>query len=378
MAANFSAVMDDTDKVRSLHKDSLANGLVVLPPDVNTSDYRFTPVDGKTIRYGLGGIRGTGRSAIEAIAATRSAEGLFKGLFDFCRRVDKRVVNRRAMEAMVRAGAFDSIEANRASLLASVGLAMEAAEQDERQASQVSLFGDPAESRSAAFRLVEARPWDMKQRLVEEKTALGFTLSGHLFNAYEHDLQGFTRTPLAKLAPVQGTIWLAGVVASVRVMMTRRGKMVVLLLDDGTAQVEVTVFNELYDRHRDKLKEDALVVAVCKVQAPRDESFGGLRVSAEDLLDLAALRSRYAQNLRLDINGQADAKKLKDYLSPFKTNGAGGGCGVVVHYHNGEAEVDVALSADWRVRPDEQLLTQLGEWLTPARVRVVYSFAVAG
>ena len=324
MAANFSAVMDDTDKVRSLHKDSLANGLVVLPPDVNTSDYRFTPVDAKTIRYGLGGIRGTGRSAIEAIVATRTAEGPFTGLFDFCRRVDKRVVNRRAMEAMVRAGAFDSIEPNRASLLASVGLAMEAAEQDERQASQESLFGDPSESRSAAFRLVEARPWDMKQRLVEEKSALGFTLSGHLFNAYAHDLEGFTHTQLAKLAPVQGTVWLAGVVASVRVMMTRRGKMVVLLLDDGTAQVEVTVFNELFDKHREKLKEDAMVVAVCKVQAPRDESFGGLRVSAEDLLDLAALRTRYAQGLRLDINGQADAKKLKDYLAPFKTNGEGG------------------------------------------------------
>ncbi len=377
MAANFSAVMDDTDKVKSLHKDSLANGLVVLPPDVNTSDYRFTPVDTKTIRYGLGGIRGTGRSAVEAIVASRATDGPFTGLFDFCRRIDKRVVNRRAIEAMVRAGAFDSIEASRASLLASVGLAMEAAEQDERQASQESLFGDPSESRSAAFRLVETRAWDMKQRLIEEKVALGFTLSGHLFNAYAHDLQGFTHTALSKVAPTQGTVWLAGVISSVRVMMTRRGKMVVLMLDDGTAQVEVTVFNELFDKHREKLKEDALVVAVCKVQVPRDESFGGLRVSAEDLLDLQALRSRYAQKLRLDINGRADAKRLKECLAPFKTNGAGGGCPVVVHYHNGVAEVDVALSADWRVRPDDQLLDRLGEWLSPAGVRVVYGFGAA-
>ena len=372
MAANFSAVMDDTDKVRSLHKDSLSNGLAILPPDVNTSDYRFTPVDAKTIRYGLGGIRGTGRSAIEAIMATREADGPFTSLFNFCRRVDKRVVNRRAMEAMVRAGAFDAIDSNRASLLASVGLAMEAAEQDERQASQESLFGDPSDSRSAAFRLVQTRPWDMKQRLIEEKVALGFTLSGHLFNAYALDLAGFTHTPLAKLAPTQGTVWLAGVIASVRVMMTRRGKMVVMLLDDGTAQTEVTVFNELFDKHRDKLKEDALVIAICKVQVPRDESFGGLRVSAEDLLDLNALRSRYAQGLRLNINGQADARRLKAYLAPFKTTGDAGGCPVVVHYHNGVAEVDVALGADWRVRPEDQLLNQLGDWLTPAGVRVVY------
>ncbi len=378
MAANFSAIMDDTDKVRSLHKDSLANGLAILPPDVNTSGYRFTPVDAKTIRYGLGGIRGTGRSAIEAIEATRKADGPFASLFDFCRRVDRRVVNRRAMEAMARAGAFDAIEANRASVLASVGLAMEAAEQDERQASQESLFGDASDSRGAAFRLIESRPWDMKQRLIEEKTALGFTLSGHLFNAYAHDLGSFSRTPLAKLAPAKGTVWLAGVIVSARVQMTRRGKMVVLLLDDGTAQVEVTVFNELFEANRDKLKEDALLVAVCKVQAPWDESFGGLRVAAEDLLDLAELRRRYAQNLRLDINGQADAKKLKECLAPFRANGGGGGCSVVVHYHNGVAEVDVALSADWRVRPDAELLSRLEDWLSPERVRVVYSFSAPG
>ena len=384
MAANFSSIMDDTDKVRSIHKDCVANGLAILPPDVNTADYRFTPVDAKTIRYGLGGIRGTGRSAIESILAARRSDGPFASLFDFCRRVDKRLVNRRAIEAMVRAGAFDCLEANRAALLASVGLAMEAAEQDERQASQESLFGDPAESRGAAFKLVEKRPWDMKQRLIEEKAALGFTLSGHLFNAYANDLQGFSRTPLARLAPVQGTAWLAGVIASVRVQMTRRGKMVVLTLDDGTAQVEVTVFNELFDRHREKLKEDALLVAVCKVTVPRDESYGGVRISAEDLLDLAALRARYAQNLRLDINGQADAKKLKSFLAPFRVGGTsagmgiGGGCPVVVHYHNGSAEVDVALGADWCVRPDDQLLSQLEEWLTPAGVRVVYSFATAG
>jgi DNA polymerase-3 subunit alpha len=134
----------------------------------------------------------------------------------------------------------------------------------------------------------------------------------------------------------------------------------------------VTVFNELFDKHRDKLKEDALIVAVCKVQVPRDESFGGLRVSAEDLLDLNALRTRYAQKLRLDINGQADAKRLKAYLAPFKSSSETSGCPVVVHYHNGVAEVDVALSPDWRVRPDDQLLAQLVDWLTPAGVRVVY------
>jgi DNA polymerase-3 subunit alpha len=370
MAANFSAVMDDTEKVRALHEDSLANGLKVLPPDVNASEYRFVPIDSGTVRYGLGGIRGTGQSAIENMALARK-DGPFTDLFDFCRRVDKRVVNRRAIEAMVRAGAFDSLEPNRAAILASVGLAIEAAEQDERQASQVSLFGDPSDSRSASLKLVETRPWDMKQRLIEEKVALGFTLSGHLFDVYARDLEGFSRTPLARLAPAQGTVWMAGIVAATRTQMTRRGKMMVVLLDDGTAQVEITVFNELFERHREKLREDSLLVVNGKVQ--RDDFSGGFRVSSEDLLDLATLRARYGQRLRIAMNGQSDARKLMALLAPYRSGSDSAGCRVLVHYHNGAAEVDVVLGSEWRVRPDEQLLSQLGEWLAPQNVQLSYA-----
>jgi len=148
-AANLSAVMDDTDKVRQFHDDAVANGLRVLPPDVNASEYRFVPVDRGTIRYGLGAVRGTGQAAIESILAARK-QAPFTDIFDFCRRVDKRLVNRRVVEALVRAGAFDSVEANRARLLASAGRALEAAEQAEAQASQNSLFGEAEAPRGGA------------------------------------------------------------------------------------------------------------------------------------------------------------------------------------------------------------------------------------
>ena len=142
MAANLSLVMDDTDKVRIFRDDAIGQGIAVLPPDVNASNYRFEPVDAKQIRYGLGGVKGTGEAAIEAIVAARAAGGPFRDLFDFCRRVDKRAVNRRAVEALIRAGAFDAIEPRRAALLASVGIALEAAERAEANAAQVSLFGE--------------------------------------------------------------------------------------------------------------------------------------------------------------------------------------------------------------------------------------------
>src|SRR6185295_11612401 len=119
MAANLSLVMDDTDKVRALRDDAIANGLAIVPPDVNASG------------YGLGAIKGTGAQAIESIVAARTTGGPFRDLGDFCRRIDKRVVNRRAVEALIRGGAFDSIDPRRATLFASVGIALSEAEKAE-------------------------------------------------------------------------------------------------------------------------------------------------------------------------------------------------------------------------------------------------------
>ena len=141
-----------------------------------------------------------------------------------------------------------------------------------------------------------------------------------------------------------------------------------LVLDDGTAQLEVTVFNELFEKHRDKLKEDALLIVQGKAQ--RDEFAGGLRVSAEELYDLPALRARYAARLRLEMNRQGDARHLMELLSPYRADGA---CPVFVHYQTGAAACDVALGDAWRVRPDAQLIERLGAWLAPEKVQVVYS-----
>jgi DNA polymerase-3 subunit alpha len=367
-AANLSAVMDDTDKVRQFHEDGVANGLAILPPEVNASEYRFIPVDARTIRYGLGAVRGTGEGAINAILEARRAKP-FVDLVDFCLRVDKRIVNRRVVEALVRAGAFDSLDANRARLLASVGRALEAAEQAEAQASQESLFGEAEAPRSGASVYVEAPPWDMKRKLTEEKAALGFYLSGHLFKVYERELARFPRVPLAKLSAGE-RVWMAGIVVAARTQMTRRGRMMVVMLDDGSAQVEISVFNELFEKHREKLKEDSLLVVAGKVQS--DEFSGGLRVSADELMDLESLRSRYAALLKLSMNGLADARRLQQVLGPYRASG-NGSCQVLVEYENDKANCRLALGESWRVRPDAQLISELGAWLAPENVEVVYS-----
>ena len=211
----------------------------------------------------------------------------------------------------------------------------------------------------------------MKQKLLEEKVALGFYLSGHLFKVYERELARFPRVALAKLSPGE-RVSMAGIVVAARTQMTRRGRMMVVMLDDGTAQVEITVFNELFEKHRDKLKEDSLLVVTGKVQ--NDEFSGGLRVSAEDLMDLETLRGRYAARLRIALNGQADAKRLHQALAPYRATGSGA-CQVVVSYTSSSATCEVALGDSWRVRPDAQLITELGAWLAPENVEVVYNAA---
>jgi DNA polymerase-3 subunit alpha len=362
--------MDDTDKVQSLYQDAVANGLKVLPPDINAGEYRFVPIDTQSIRYGLGAVKGTGESAITAILKAREAGGPFADLFDFCDRIDRRIVNRRSVEALVRAGAFDALDSNRARLFASVGVALEAAEQRARDAQQVSLFGDAQARSRPAY--VEAAPWSDEQRLAEEKSALGFYLSGHPFAVYRREFAPFVRATLAELAPRNEPQLLAGMVAAARTAMTRRGKMAVVTLDDGTAQIEVSVYNELWEECRDRIREDRPLVVQGKVS--KDEFTGGFRVVADKLYDLAGARARFARAIRLSMNGDASAaagaaaKKLKEILAPYRN----GNCSVRVSYRHGEAVAELRLGDEWRVSPDDALISSLREWLAPENVEVVY------
>ncbi len=368
MAANLSLVMDDTDKVRSFRDDAIAQGLAVLPPDVNASNYRFEPVDATRIRYGLGGVKGTGAAAIEAIVAARAAGGPFRDLFDFCRRVDKRTVNRRAIEALVRAGAFDAVEPRRAALLASVGVALDAAERAEANKAQVSLFGE--ESSGPSVSLVATRDWTDAERLQHEKAAIGYYLSGHPFAGYAAELASLVRTTIGNLQPKQERVLVAGIVTALRVQASRRGKMAFVTLDDGHGSAEIMVYNETFDAVRTLLREDQLVIAEVKVtqRMTEDGEAQGLRIIAENVFDLATLRRKHAKALRIACNGNASADMLAQILAPHRP----GDKAIVVAYRNERVSGEVQLSDDWRVTLDDALVDRLREWLAPENVEIVY------
>ncbi|MDR2452825.1 MAG: DNA polymerase III subunit alpha [Candidatus Accumulibacter sp.] len=376
MAATLSSDMDKTDDVKVFYDDCLANRLTVLGPDVNASEYRFVPIDRQTIRYGLGAVKGTGEQAVAVILGAREAGGPFRDLFDFCARVDKRQVNRRTIEALIRAGAFDSVDDHRARLLASVGIAIEAAEQAERNALQASLFdvfaGTAAEAHQPRYH--EVPRWTKRQRLTEEKLSLGFFFSGHPFDEVRSEVSRFARRTLSSLEPRKEAQVIAGLVTGVRTKITSRGKMAFVQLDDGTTSLEVSVFNEIFEAERGKIHADEVLIVEGKVQRDDFAGEGRVRIIADRLLTLAEARGRFARCLRLSLNGQigagaqAAAQRLRSLLAPYTP----GNCPVRLSYRNARASCELALGDACRVRLENDLLTALSDWLHDENVRIEY------
>ncbi|HRO60629.1 MAG TPA: DNA polymerase III subunit alpha [Burkholderiaceae bacterium] len=368
MAATLSSDMDDTDKVQLFVDDAKANGVEILPPDINASGFRFEPVSDRALRYGLGAVKGTGEGAVVEMLRTR-ADGPFRDLFDFCERIDRKTVNRRTIEALVRAGAFDTLDDDRAKLLANVGRAMDAAEAAGAAIDQVSLFDTGMPS---APEWLPAPAWSERQRLQEEKAALGFFLSGHLFNGYRDEVRRFVRTKLADLQPQPQPVWMVGVVAAQRTMMTRRGKMVFVTLDDGSGKLEVSVFNELYDAHRRQIRDDELLVVYGKIS--KDDYTGGQRVVAERILDLVGARQEFGKRLRIRLNGTADSAVLRGAIAPFAIGERRDvpALPVVLEYGNRQAACAIELGEHWRVQPHDDLIGAIRDMLRPVETAIEY------
>lgn len=375
MAANLSLAMDDTDKIKVLVEDAKdICGLTLLPPDINSSEYRFTPVGDlpsqsnkpvTQIRYGLGAIRGVGESAIEEIVAARK-DGNFVDLFDFCKRIDKRIANRRTIESLIRAGAFDGFEIDRAVLMASVSLAIEAAEQAEAAANQVSLFGDET-AMSATPEYVKTEQWSLKETLTQEKAALGFYLSGHLFIAYAEEARQFARTRLAELASSREPKWIAGIISGLRNQMTQRGRILIVTLDDGSATVEVTVFGEMYEANRQLFKEDEFLTVQGRIS---DDRFtGGLRVSADNALDILGARLQFGKSMSFSLLSSVNIEQLRNVISPFV---AENGLPLLMRYQLNGNNCEMRFGEQWGVLPEDSLIKQLETELNVEQVQIRY------
>ena len=315
--ANMTVEMDDTDKLKVLYEDAVKFGITFDPPDVNRGTHRFEPVTDKVIRYGLGAIKGTGQQAIDAIVAARTEGGPFTSLFDFAVRVDRSRINKRTVDALIKAGAFDSLHMNRAALSASIDRAFEFSNATTANANQGGLFdmlGDDSHGSSTQEPdLVDMLPWGIKERLTLEKTAVGFYLSGHLFDAVEREVRQFARRKIDDLIDSREPQLLAGIVSDLRVINGQRGKVAIFKLDDKSAVMEATADENLINSSRNTLKEDELIIVMAKMQA--DRFSGGFRLKIEQIMDLGQARCRYGKFLRVAVNGRAPdiARLVKEF-----------------------------------------------------------------
>jgi DNA polymerase III subunit alpha len=354
MAANMSAVMNDTDKVRQLLEDALTVcNLRFEPPDVNLGEYRFVPTDRKTIRYGLGAVKGTGEGAVIEILRARAEGGPFVDLFDFCRRVNTQTVNRRTVEALIKGGAFDRLHDNRASAIASVAAALSEAERVQANLAQDSLFGDDSSVHKLA--LIDARPWELLESLAHEKTALGLYLSGHPYDAYKAHLQPVTTMSLARIAPSESKQRLAGIVNAVRMINSRSGRMCFIELDDRTAVLELMIPAAIFEIHRHWIKEDIPIVIEARVTNGRD---GGTRVIADEIHDIEKAREKFCRRMVVTLNGTSAAKDATALLTTLKAYRPGR-TPVYIKVNKNGYSGGIALGEEWCVRPHSDLLTKL-------------------
>ncbi len=392
MSAVLSSDMDKTDKVVTLIDECNRMGLAVEPPDVNESQFMFTVSGTNSIRYGLGAIKGVGQAAVESMLAERESQGRFRDLRDLCRRLDPNRVNRRVLEALIRAGALDSLGANRATCMHQLPGAMQAAEQQSRAqaAGQDDLFGlaepaAPAPGAEAA-ELRESLPeWSEAVRLAGERETLGLYLTGHPITEYERELRPIVSGRIADVGgarPVGSSeggwrgpgkaVTVAGLVLEIR----KRGNRTSFVLDDRSGRIEVTLFDELYQQCRALIARDAILVVEGNLRF--DDFVDDWRVAARRIIDIGQAREQYARRLVLrwppatNGDGRRLVAALEDALRPSR----GGRCAVAIRYCGAAASANVLLGEDWRVRPSQDLIERLGELVGRDGVELVYAAIV--
>ncbi len=385
MAAGMSADLDNTDRLVLMKDDCRQSGLNILRPNVNSSSYHFTAADDLSILYGLGAIKGVGRSAVEALIAEREENGGYEGLVEFCRRVDLEKVNRRALEAMIKSGAMDDFGLSRRGLTNQLPEAIKSADQVARAkaAGQNDMFGlaEPEVTEELAEQPALSE-WSDHELLANEKEALGLYLTGHPFDSVRQDAGFLVDGKLAHIAAepapqsssgernyaqARREVTVAGLIMGIR----KRGNRVTVELDDDSGRLEVSLFSEAFQEFRHLLSKDEIVVVSGSLRY--DDFLGGWQVNAKSVLPIDRVIEMNAKSMILNLapNGQGPQllNRLHDVLLPFRE----GSCDVAVQYTGSDAAARLTLGPEWSVRPSRELRDKLTELLGQNNVRLLYT-----
>lgn len=382
MAAVLSSDMDNTDKVVMLIEETRRMNIDIVPPSVNASFYSFTVKDEKTIQYGLGAIKGVGAAAIDNIIQEREEKGSYENLFDLCKRIDLRKANKRVLDALIKSGAMDSLGAGRNTLVENLDKATSLAEQHNKDldSGQNDMFGldtttqsDNDDDTSSVYDVV--KDWDDKQRVMFEKETLGFYLSGHPITRYQQELSKITR----KLFGLKtGEVSVAGYIMSIRKSGMREEYDV--KIDDNTSRKVVVVKTEDYEKYRNNLIKDHLIIV--RGRAKNDDYYeGGIKILANAIFTIDDVRKldnpfNVSSSLKLTLyesqvsNGVLN--NIKNILQKYHHDVSN----VVVNYVKDDAVGLIPFGNQWNVRISDDLIDELMNILDLKQVEIEYNAKV--
>jgi len=393
MAAVLSADMQNTDKIVTLIDECRTINLSIVPPDVNIGQFNFTVNDSGAIVYGLGAIKGLGEGPVQKIMAAR-AEGSFQNILDLCQRLDPKTVNKRTLEALVRSGALDdliegNLDQSRAQLSFMLPSAMRAADQSNQNLASGAqdLFGtiEPVEIHKENKTSSRGRDlsWGVQERLSAEKDTLGLYFSGHPIDECLQELSKITKNRLVDLRPERGAQLVAGLLHGLRtIRSTKSGETIAFLtLDDRSARFEIGVFGKDYEKYRELLELDSILIIECSISIK--DSSGEVQGRAKKIMTLPQVRKKFGQKLSLNLSENmlkaGFCERLAEILLPYRSrfskensfkqnsdkhkddesNLLEDSCQVVINYHRSDSRGCIFLGKDWSVSPEDELLRNL-------------------
>ncbi len=377
MAAVMTADMDNTDKLVVLKDDCKQLGITIEPPNVNRSGRGFSVGGPQRIVYGLAAIKGVGIGVVDAIVAEREASGPYESLLDLCRRLGQQKLNRRLLEALVRAGALDDFRLNRATLMNAVGDTLQLAEKAALADAmgQAALFGGEAAAADIAHVYAPVRDWTKRERLEAERESLGLYLTGHPFDDYAKHWAELGRRSIAEIIgalPSEGqpyerkSAMLAGVVMDIR----RRGPRYSVVLDDDTERVEVTLFDEVFNQSKHLISKHAVLVV--EGQLRYDDFLSAWRLTAQRVRSFDEVIEEQARCITISLSDEETGieliGRLRETLEPFRR----GNCGISIRYRSAAGEAQLTCGDSWSVRPTRELREQLVRLLGEGQYKIHY------
>jgi DNA polymerase-3 subunit alpha len=372
MAAVLTSEMQNTDSIVFLIDDCRINGLEVFPPSINMSFYQFHASDEKTIVYGLGAIKGVGEAAMQSVIESRLQDGPYKDLFDFCHRIDLKKINKRTLEALIRSGALDCLGIDRASIMAQLPEAVQAADQarSNRETGIMDLFGEVEEVQRKPAKPV--KPWSDEVRLKGEKDTLGLYLTGHPIDVYRPELKSFIPVRINELTPTRRgvTTVFAGLVVDVANFPNR----MMVTLDDGTARIEVSANHERFQRFKDIIQADRVVVIEGEIYEREgyDRPMGRLTKA----FSLNEIRQKRANSIQIKLAAehltQSLSSDLQKILLPFCNVDMCNHIPMQLQIDYPYASAEVHLGLNWKVAPQDELLAKLRDYFGKDVIHIEY------